>query len=145
MKSSPSQQPSLFDSPALKLGALGRAVKLALARAARESNKSREELAHRAAALAEEAGVNLCPGGGLGVATLNKWLDLNSPGHMPSLTGLTVLCKVLDDAAPLAPVLEYLGLEAMGPEDRKYRDLGRAQHKLEKARQGFKKAKERLC
>jgi len=140
MKSSPSQQPSLFDSPALKLGALGRAVKLALARAARESNISREELAHRAAALAEEAGVNLCPGGGLGAATLNKWLDLNSPGHMPSLTGLTVLCRVLDDAAPLAPVLEYLGLEAMGPEDRKYLDMGRAYLELKGARKGLRKA-----
>jgi len=49
MKSSPPQQLSLFDSPALKLGGLGRAVKLALNRAAKNSNLSKEELAHRAA------------------------------------------------------------------------------------------------
>jgi hypothetical protein len=57
---------------------------------------------------------NLCPGGGLGLGTLNKWLDINSPGHMPSLLGLAVLCQVLGEAGPLAPVLEYLGLEALG-------------------------------
>jgi len=141
----PPQQPSLFDSPALKLGSLGRAIKLALNRAAKESKISREEIAHRAAELAAEAEVNLCPGGGLGKGTLDKWLDLNSPGHMPSLLGLAVLCQVLNEAGPLAPVLEYLGLEAMGVEERKYRDYGRAHFELEQARQGLKKAKERLC
>ena len=136
----PPQQLSLFDSPALKLGSLGRAVKLALNRAAKACNLSREELAHRAAALADEAGVNLCPGGGLGKAILDKWLDVNSPGHMPSLLGLAVLCQVLDEASPLAPVFEYLGLEVMGPEDRKFRDMGRAYLELKQARQRLKKA-----
>ena len=143
MKSAPPQQLSLFDSPAFRLGALGRAVKAALNRAAKESDLSREELVHRAEELAAEAGVNLCPGGGLGGSTLNKWLDLNSPGHMPSLLGLAVLCQVLDDAGPLAPVLEYLGLEAMGPEDQRYRDIGRAYLGLKQAQQGLKKAEER--
>ena len=145
MKSAPPRQISLFDSPALRLGGLGRAVKLALAKAARESSMSREELADRAAGLAEEAGVNLCPGGRLGISTLNKWLDCNSLGNMPSLLGLAVLCQVLEDSGPLALVLEFLGLETMGPEDRKYRDLGRAHHKLEQAKQGYKKAREQLC
>ena len=139
----PPQQLSLFDSPALKLGSLGRAVKLALNRAAKESKLSREELAHRAAELAAEAGVNLCPGGGLGKAILDKWLDVNSPGHMPSLLGLVVLSQVLGEVGPLAPVLEYIGMEAMGPEDRKFRDVGRAYLELKQARQGLKKAEDR--
>jgi len=139
----PPQQLSLFDSPIMRLGGLGRAVKLALNRAARESKLSREELAHRAAALAEEAGVNLCPGGGLGLNTLNKWLDINAPGYMPSLMGLAVLCRVLGEAGPMAPVLEYLDLEAIGPEDKRYRDVGRAYLELKQARQGLKKAEDR--
>ena len=134
---------SLFDSPALKLGSLGRAVKLALAKAARESSLSREEIAHRAAGLAEEAGVNLCPGGGLGGGNLDKWLNTNAPGYMPSLLGLAVLCRLLEDASPLAPVLEFLGLEIAGPKDRMYRDVGRAYLELKRARQGLKKAEER--
>ena len=137
------QQLSLFDSQAMRLGGLGRAVKLALNRATRESELSREELAHRAAALAEEAGVNLCPGGGLGLNTLNKWLDINAPGYMPSLMGLAVLCRVLGEAGPMAPVLEYLDLESIGAEDKRYRDVGRAYLELKQARQGLKKAEDR--
>jgi len=139
----PSQQLSLFDTPTMRLGGLGRAVKLALNRAARESKLSREELAQRAAALAEDAGVNLCPGGGLGLNTLNKWLDINAPGYMPSLMGLAVLCRVMGEAGPMAPVLEYLDLEAIGPEDKRYRDVGRAYLELKQARQGLKKAEDR--
>jgi hypothetical protein len=120
-------------------------VKLALNRAAKESNLSREEIAHRAAGLAEEAGVNLCPGGGLGKSTLDKWLNLDCPGHAPSLLGLAALCQLLNDARPLAPVLEFLGAGMMNEEDRKFRDLGRAQFEMDQARQKLTKAKERLC
>ena len=140
--------PSLFDNPAIKqeemkLEELGRAVKLALNRAFRESNLSREEVAHRAAVLAAEAKVNLCPGGGLGLGSLNKWLDVNSLGHMPSLLGIAVLSRVLDDVSALSRVLEFLGLEIMLPADRKYRDVGKAFVELKQTRQRLKKAEER--
>ena len=144
MKSSPSQQPSLFDSPALKLGALGRAIKLALNRAARESSLSREELAHRAAALAEEAGIHLCPGGRLGIGTLDKWLNVDSAGSVPSLLGFAVLCRILGNAGAVAPLLEYLGLEVMDTEGRRHRDVGRAYLELKEAKKGLRKAEAEL-
>ncbi|UQZ88303.1 hypothetical protein C4J81_03410 [Deltaproteobacteria bacterium Smac51] len=144
MKPAIPQQLSLFDGPALRLGSVGRAVKLALSSAAAESGLSREEIVHRAAALSGEAGINLCPGGRLSLDTLNKWLNVNSPAYMPGLLALMVLCEVLEDRRALVPVLEVFGLEVMGPEDKKFRDLGRATHRLKEARRALKKAEEKL-
>jgi len=138
--------PSLFDNPALKLGGLGLAVKLALNQAVKKSSLSRAELAHQAGEMAIAAQVALCPGGrGLGLANLNKWLTPDSDGNFPSVLGLAVLLNILGDNSPLAPLLEFLGLEVMTEEDRRFRDLGRAHFELKRARKNFKKAEGNLC
>lgn len=145
MSAGPYQQLSLFDSPAQRIGGLGRAVKTALRTAVAASGLSRAEVVHRANELAAEAGVSMCAGNGaLSEATFAKWLDLTSPGHMPGFVPLTILCLLLKDAEVFAAALSALGLEVMGPEDRKFRDLGRAAHELKQARRALKKAEERL-
>lgn len=139
------QQLSLFDSPAQRIAGLGRAAKCALRTAVDASNLGRAEVVFRANSLAAEAGVAMCAGNGaLSEATFNKWLDLTSPGHMPSLVGLTILCVVLKDAGALATALAAQGLEVMGPEDRIYRDMGRAQYELKQARRALKDAESKI-
>lgn len=139
------QQLSLFDSPAQHIAALGRATKCALRAAVEASGLSRAEIVHRANELAAESGVSMCAGNGaLSEANFNKWLDLKSPGHMPGFVPLTILCLLLKDAKIFAAALSLQGLEVMGPEDRKFRDLGRAAHELKQARRALKKAEESL-
>jgi len=129
MKCSSQQQRSLFDTPHLRIGGMGRAVKYALNKAASNSKLSREEIVIEANKLAGDAGVNLCQGGRLTLNTINKWFDINA-GHMPTLFGLVVLSQVLDDDSALAQLMAVRDLEIMQPEDQKYRDLGKATHEL---------------
>ena len=146
MKSSSPQKLSLFDSPALKLGGLGLAVKLALNQAVKKSNLSRAELAHQAGEMAIAAETNLCPGGrGLGLANLNKWLTPEADGNFPSVLGLAVLLKILGDKGPLVPLLEFLDLEVMTEEDKRFRDVGKAHFEFKRARRDLKRAEEKLC
>jgi len=144
MKPTPPQQRSLFDSPALSLAALPRAVKCALRSAVEASGLSRDEVVFRSNALAKEAGLSICAGNGaLSLSTLNKWLDLNSP-HMPGFMAMKVLCEVLQDVEVYVLVLEPHGLGIMKPEDKKFCKLGRATHQLKQARRELKKAEEQL-
>ncbi|UQZ90538.1 hypothetical protein C4J81_15510 [Deltaproteobacteria bacterium Smac51] len=145
MNPTPHQQLSLFDSPAHRIAALGRATKCALRAAVAASGLTRPEVVFRANELAAESGVSMCAGNGaLSEATFNKWLDLNSPGHMPGFVPLTILCSILEDTEIFAAALAVQGFEVMGPEDCKFRDLGRATYKLKQARLEYKKAEESL-
>lgn len=143
MPPAPHQQRSLFDSPAQRIGSLGRATKYALRAAVEASRLSREEVVHRANELAAEAGVSMCAGNGaLSPATFAKWLDFGSPGHMPGFIPLTILCLLLNDAGIFAAALAAQGLDVMGPEDRRYRDLGRANEEMDALRKKIKTLKE---
>lgn len=138
MKAHIATQLSLFDRPSIRLASVGRAVKLALNRAASESNLSREEIVYQSVALADEAGISLCQGGRLTIATLNKWLDVNAQGYMPGLLALTALCQILGDTRALRPILEALSLEAIGPEDQRYRDIGKTSVQMKALRKRMK-------
>jgi len=138
-------QLNLFDDPAVRLGAVPKAIKAALGCAVAESGLSRDEIVFRADGLAKTAGINLCPGGGLSIHTFNKWLDINDQGHMPTLLGLIVLSQILNgDTGAFNPALEVLGKGVMEPDDKKFSALGRAVNKLKKARHELKKAEEQL-
>lgn len=134
----------LLESPAIRLGAMSRAVKQALNQAASESNLSREEIVHRAGLLAAEAGVSLCKGGRLSLDTLNKWLDINAFAYMPTLNGLIFLCEILDNDIALSQYLAARGLEIMTAEDKKYCELGRANQQLKEARRKLKYIEETI-
>lgn len=125
------QQRSLFDELSFRVNGVKRAMKYALNRVAAESRLSREEILKRARELAEAEGVNLSGGnGGLSQSILDKWLHPNTLSYMPDYEALIILCRVLGDNRALMPLLEALGLEVMGPEDRKFRDLGKLETEL---------------
>jgi len=125
------QQRSLFDEPSFRVNGVKRAMKYALNRVAAESNLSREEILIRARELAEAEGVNLSGGnGGLSQSILDKWLNPNTLSYMPDYESLIILCRVLGDTRAILPFLEALGLEVMGPEDRRFRDLGKLETEM---------------
>ncbi|UQZ89564.1 hypothetical protein C4J81_10250 [Deltaproteobacteria bacterium Smac51] len=145
MKPAIPQQLSLFDSPAQRIATLGRAIKLALRAAVEASGLSRAEVVYRANELAAASGVSMCAGNGaLSEATFNKWLDLKSPGHMPGVVPMNVLCEVLKDLEVHAVILAVHNREIMTAEDKKFCALGRAYHANEQARVALKKAKEKI-
>jgi hypothetical protein len=124
-------QRNLFDTPAFRLGSLNRVVKQTLNKVVSESKFSREEVLDEINQLATQGGISLCSGsGGLGMATFNKWLDPNATAYIPGLVALVVLCEALDNNSPLAVLLEVLDLSIMGPEDRRYRDLGKLSEEM---------------
>jgi len=134
---------SLFDVPVIRLGAVSRSVKLALNRAAANSQLSREEIVHKASSLANGAGINLCKGGNLGLATINKWLDINALGYMPSILGLIVLCQVLNDSEAIKPILETLNLEVIGPEEQRFKEIGKASVQMKKLRKRLRELEDK--
>lgn len=125
------QQRSLFDDLSFRVNGVKRAMKYALNRVAAGSRLSREEILMRAKELAEAEGVSLGSGhGGLSQSILDKWLNPNTLSYMPDYESLIILCRVLGDTRAILPFLEALGLEVMGPEDRKFRDLGKVETEL---------------
>ena len=127
----PPQQRSLFDDLSFRANGVKRAMKYALNRVASESRLSREEILIRARELAEAEGVNLSGGnGGLSQSILDKWLNPNTLSYMPDYESLIILCRVLGDNRAILPFLEALGLEVMGPEDRRFRDLGKLETEM---------------
>ncbi len=125
------QQLSLFDNLSFRVSGVKRAMKYALNRAAAESKLSREEILMKARELAAVEGVNLSGGnGGLSQSILDKWLNPNTLSYMPDYEALIILCRVLGDMRAILPFLEALGLEVMGPDDRKYRDLGKLETEM---------------
>ncbi len=125
------QQLSLFDNLSFRVSGVKRAMKYALNRAAAESKLSREEILLKARELAAMEGVNLSGGnGGLSQSILDKWLNPNTLSYMPDYEALVILCRVLGDTRAILPFLEALGLEVMGPDDRKYRDLGKLETEM---------------
>lgn len=106
-------------------------MKYALNRAAAESKLSREEILFRAREMATAEGVNLNGGnGGLSHSILDKWFNPNAASYVPDYEALIILCRVLGDTRAIVPFLEALGLEAMGPKDKKYRDLGKLETEM---------------
>ncbi len=139
------QQLSLFDNLSFRVSGVKRAMKYALNRAAAESKLSREEILIKANEVAAMEGVNLSGGnGGLSLSMLDKWFNADAQSYMPGYEALIILCRVLGDTRAILPFLEALGLEVMGPEDRKYRDLGKAETEMECLRKKKRLIKESL-
>jgi hypothetical protein len=112
------QQLSLFGGPDLNPE---RAVKAAMHRAAKASPLSREQIRDRMEELAREAGVKLCGGNSrqLSVETLEKWLNPQDTGHLPSLRALVVFCKAVQASGPLAALAAPLGLAVIDKEQQR--------------------------
>lgn len=133
------------DSPAL--AGVMPALRAAMNHAAGEAEgEGRKHLVDKVNSIAGRAGVRLTAGNAKGVSkdTLDKWLSPSDVGHPPSLLAVLVFCRATGDMTPLRIMARALGMDIMTEEDRRYRDLGRAQKELEEARQRLRKAKEEL-
>lgn len=104
------------------------AIKAAMARAAKTSRFSREQILDQMNAIALESGERMTRGRAktISLDTLDKWLAPDEREHVPGLKALHIFCIALDDPSPLQSWLAAFGCEAMTPEDRKLRDYGRA-------------------
>ncbi len=98
-----SQQPDLFDQPTT-LNILPD-LKQAMSQAAKESGLSRDLIADEMNRQARRFGVSLR----LGLATLEKWLNVNNHTHAPTLTALVIFCVVLGRSEPLEVLVRPLG------------------------------------
>lgn len=102
------KQLNLFSQPSLNIG---KSLKEQLARSAKESRFSREELLDRMNDLASRYGVRLMKGNGsnLTMATLEKWLNPEALDYMPGINSLVIFCAATDDLAPMRAMLAPLG------------------------------------
>lgn len=102
------KQFNLIRQPSLNVG---KRFKETLARTAKESRYSREELLDRINDLADRYGVRLVKGNGHGLtmATLEKWLNPEAMEYLPGINGLVVICAALEDLSPMEEILAPLG------------------------------------
>jgi hypothetical protein len=102
------KQLNLFNQPSLNIG---KGLKECLARTAKESRYSREELLDRMNDLAARYGVRLVKGNGTGLtmATLEKWLNPEAMEHVPGINSLVIFCAAADDLAAIREVIAPLG------------------------------------
>jgi hypothetical protein len=102
------KQLNLFSQPSLNIG---KSLKEQLAKSAKESRFSREELLDRMNDLASRYGVRLMKGNGncLTMATLEKWLNPDALDYMPGINSLVIFCAATDDLAPMRTMLAPLG------------------------------------
>ena len=102
------KQLNLFNQPSLNVG---KGIKTQLARTAKESRFSREELLARMNDLAARYGVRLVKGNGSGLsmATFEKWLNPEAMEHIPGINSLVIFCAAAEDMAAIREALAPLG------------------------------------
>ncbi|MDR3631339.1 MAG: hypothetical protein P4L42_13500 [Desulfocapsaceae bacterium] len=102
------KQLKLFSQPSLNIG---KSLKEQMAKTAKQSNFSREELLDRMNDLASRYGVRLLKGSGnaLTMATFEKWLNPEAMEHIPGINSLVVFCAATEDMEPMREVLAPLG------------------------------------
>ena len=132
------KQLSLFNQPSLNVG---KKLKEQLARSAKGSKFSRDELLDRVNDLATRYGVRLVKGNGSGLtmATLEKWLNPEAMEYMPGINGLTILCAALEDLAPIGEVLAPLGGMLIDEADVKLLFWAKEYHRAKDARTKMRK------
>ena len=132
------KQLSLFSQPSLNVG---KNFKEQLARSAKESRYSREELLDRINDLADRYGVRLVKGNGRGltIATLEKWLNPEALDYMPSINSLVIICAALGDLEPMQEMLAPLGGILIDENDMKLLLWAKEYHRAKDARTKMRK------
>ncbi|MDY7001853.1 MAG: hypothetical protein SVS15_08755, partial [Thermodesulfobacteriota bacterium] len=92
------------------------------------------------------AGVRLAAGNikEIKLATFEKWLNPTDREHMPSTLAINIFCDAVQDYGALVVQAGTHGRELIGPEDRMYRDLGRAYMDNKEARKKMREIEEGL-
>ncbi len=104
-------------------------VRAAMNRVAEEHpTLSRDLIADLMTEMSRSAGVKLTKGNtkNIKLATLEKWLSPTDRDHPPNILTLVAYCLATKSIEPIRPLLKVLGCEVMTPEDRRYRDYGKA-------------------
>ena len=133
---------SLFDYDYSRIAGLMPAVRAAMRRAAgNPDGEGRKALVDKRNAIARDAEVRLTAGRAESVSkdVLDKWLSPSDTSHPPSILALVVFCKATGDYEPLRVILAI-----MTPEDRRFRDYGKADMEMKAARKRKKQLEEKL-
>lgn len=137
------KQLNLFNQPSLNIG---KSLKEQLAKTARESRLSREELLDRMNDLATRYGVRLLKGNGnnLTMATFEKWLNPEAMEHIPSINSLVVFCAVTEDLEPMREALAPLGGKLIDEDDVKLLLWAKEYQRAKDARTKMRKLEQEL-
>lgn len=129
------RQLSLFETNGL--AGVMPAIRAAMRRvAAKEEGEGRKALVETINEVAQREGINLTGGNtkGLSKDTLDKLLNPNEIGHPPSINALLAFCKATEDISPLRELLRPFGLDIMTTEDKRLRDIAKADAEIKAAR-----------
>lgn len=141
------RQLSLLSDDYAALAGVMPAVRAAMRRAAGEPDgEGRKLLVDKINTIARQAEIRLTGGNVRAISkdTLDKWLSPSDISHPPGLLAVLVFCRATGDAGPLRVLAQALGLDIMTDEDRRYRDLGKAEVELKAARKRRRMLEERL-
>ena len=139
-------QLSLIDNT-LRLSGVLAGIRAAMRDAAGASeSEGRKLLADRLNDIAQRADIKLTGGNSpvISKATLDKWLSPSDVSHPPSILAVLAFCMVTDNYTPLQVMLRAVGMDLMTPEDKRFRDYGKADLEMKAARKRKKQLEERL-
>lgn len=140
------RQLSLLEDGAALAGVMP-ALRAAMNRAAGDpEGEGRKLLTDRINSVARQAGIKLTGGNTKGISkdVLDKWLSPSDVGHPPGINAVLVFCVATGDHSPLRILLRAVGLDIMTEEDRRYRDIGKADMDLKAARRRKKQLEETI-
>lgn len=129
------------------LAGLMPAVRAAMRRVVGDpESEGRKALVDSINSIARHAQVRLTGGNShaLSKETLDKILSPSDAGHPPSLLFLVVFALATRDISPISMVLRAVGLDVMTDEDRRFRDIGRADVEMKAARKRKRQLEEML-
>lgn len=138
---------SLIDYDYSRIAGLMPAVRAVMRRTAgNPDGEGRKVLADKINAIAKDAEIRLTTGRAESISkdVLDKWLSPSDTSHPPSILALVVFCKATNDFEALRVLLAVCGLDIMTPEDRRFRDYGKADMEMKAARKRKKQLEETL-
>ncbi|KAB2888879.1 MAG: hypothetical protein F9K32_14825 [Desulfobulbaceae bacterium] len=137
------KQLNLFSQPSFNVG---KSVKEQMAKTAKDSRFSREELLDRMNDLASRYGVRLLKGNGsaLTMATFEKWLNPKAMDYIPGINSLVIFCAASEDLEPIRQVIAPLGGLLIDDTDAKLLQWAREYQRAKDARLKMRKLEQEL-
>lgn len=124
------RQLSLFDLP--NLARVLPSVRAAMRGvAAKADGDGRKLLVDKINSIAKREDMPITGNTGKGISKeiLDKWLS-NDATHPPGIKAILVFCEATGDATPLRELLRPFGLDIMTAQDRRWRDIAKADEEI---------------
>lgn len=136
--STPAQM-SLFD--AIPTYNIERNTKEALAKAAKNSGLSREEIVEQMNRIADMFGIALTRGkdSRLSLDVLDKWLNTSDLTRSMPVRALPIFCKVVNNPEPLQEIVRPLGLQIINDSERRLLEWAKAYKQARRAQKTMKR------